>query len=179
MQIQVKDASGDVLDYLIAVCHGRPRDAEPLYHLVSTEGEGGKVSHHVRCIEHEGPFRPSTDLAVGFAIVDREIDTLSRRSGYFYAQRFARYLGRGFDKESERWAHGPNMVVAGLRCLALAKLGDVVDVPDVLVQSERSFVGVYRERNKPNQRLPIHLENGKHVDILGNEVDLNRLVRVD
>jgi hypothetical protein len=42
----------------------------------------------------------------------------------------------------------------------------------------RKFVGVYREPSKPNQRTPVHLMNGRYVDIFDRPIDISRLVRV-
>lgn len=40
------------------------------------------------------------------------------------------------------------------------------------------FIGVYREPNRQNQRIPIREFEGKHYNLLGNLVDLAKLIKV-
>lgn len=80
----------------------------------------------------------ATDWCQCGPIIEREIDNIERREGYFYAHRFMRHTGRvdrnfkSYPDEREAFAYGQTMLIAGLRCWLKAKLGDEVDVPEGL-----------------------------------------------
>lgn len=123
MKIKVAEATGKQLDYLVTAA---------LY--------GDRITGGLKWHMHFGvPFPAySTDPAEGWPVVEKEIDTLSRRDGYFYAHRFKRHVGRvdrnfrSYPDEPERFAYGPTTLIAGLRCLVMAKLGEEVEVPEEL-----------------------------------------------
>lgn len=81
----------------------------------------------------------SSDWAVGGPIIEREVDTIERRVGYFYVNRFKRHKDRvnpDFSTtpgDRNAWATGPTMLIAGLRCYVASKLGDTAEVPGELV----------------------------------------------
>lgn len=141
MKIKVAEATNPQLDWLAAKAQG----------LTEKKSNNGlcKIridSGRVWIANHQNAWRlsdyvlyaPSTDPADGHPIIEREIDIMERRAGYFYANRFKRCVGRvdtnfkSYPDEEERFAYGPTMLIAGLRCLIAAKMGDEVDVPEVL-----------------------------------------------
>lgn len=44
--------------------------------------------------------------------------------------------------------------------------------------SIREFVGVYREVNKPNQRIPVFKQGDSHIDLFDRDIDISKMVEV-
>lgn len=107
MKIKVSEASGSVLDWMVAKCEGR-------HELAPFWVDDDKYGNHI-----ERPFSPSTDWAQGGPIIEREGITL--RCGL-----------HGWDAELEEFdaiSHGPTPLIAAMRCYVASKLGGEVEVP--------------------------------------------------
>jgi hypothetical protein len=69
-------------------------------------------------------FTPSTDWAQGGPIIEREGITVSDGSPVNGLEWMA------CDRGSTHIQHGPNYLIAAMRCYVASKLGDDVDVPE-------------------------------------------------
>ena len=116
MKIKTADLIGPALDWAVAKCEA-----------VEVEYINDGIT---RCILRVTPFtglyHPSTDWTQGGPLVEKEKVCLSwmNNFGAWHAQ-----LG----DEAEFNAYGPTPLIAAMRCVVAANLGDEIDVPDELV----------------------------------------------
>lgn len=117
MKIKVCEASGVVLDWLVAKC----------------EGKNGVLHDDgiTRCIViaapsgvYKGIWKPHFIWAQGGPIIEREKIRLDPRESSWHAQIWS-------DNETEV-RYCPTPLVAAMRCYVTSKLGDEVEVPDEL-----------------------------------------------
>lgn len=109
MKIKVREASGPVLDWMVAKCEGHKVEALP----------GLSVQSSVSWVMY------STDWAQGGSIIEREeIEIRTAHTGGWMANR-ARTKG---DFEV-----GPTPLIAAMRCYCCSELGDEIDIPEELV----------------------------------------------
>lgn len=114
MKIKVSEASGPVLDWMVAEAEGNVR-------LQYDSREGLVINNILGWIG----YRPSIAWQQGGPIIEREKITVE-------------YTG-----DPDAWCacimadqevYGPTPLIAAMRCLVASKLGDVVDVPDELTR---------------------------------------------
>ena len=113
MKIEVEDATGAVLDWLVAKC------------------EGVVLEHGLTDDE-----RYSTNPAQGHPIIERE--RISVRTCASPGHQWVAFLDFGGSYVSGIKARmtGPTALIAAMRCYVTCKLGHVVDVPDELCNKE-------------------------------------------
>jgi hypothetical protein len=110
--------SGRALDYAVALAEGR---------LPSTY-QDNRGNWHVQMQGHPGRFDPTTGR-VGDDIIDREyIDTLTMWDGGEKPEGWRAEAVGGFT-----WAEGATRREAAMRCYALKKLGEDIDIPKELM----------------------------------------------
>jgi len=64
--------------------------------------------------------------------------------------------------------------------LAQPRSGEVRNRHLTLAQWDKAeFIGVYRYPKRPNQRIPIRRFEGHHFNLLGDEVDLTKMIAVE
>lgn len=118
MKIKVSEASGPVLDWIVAKCEGVATRKLNADEFVAQQAEGN--------------YRYSTDWAQAGPILSRErISRTIDHSGLWIA-----YWTDGYVEgdEGKKWMQcDRSELVAGLRCYAASKLGEEVEVPDELV----------------------------------------------
>lgn len=121
MKIKVSEATGVVLDWLVAKCEG-------LVLRHASIANGCYMDHQCEDDAPSAPgyaYSPSTEWSQGGPIIDRE--------------------GIGFYKAnaSRCWAHpyggdykaeGKTPLIATMRCFVISKLGEEVEVPDELIK---------------------------------------------
>ena len=122
MKIKVSEASGPVLDWMVAKCEG----AE--FHCVDG----------VLCVLWSEEFdvrltdySPSTNWAQGGPIVEREKIEIR-----YYSQMIVAGTWYRDDIGSDECLHksiGPTPLIAAMRCYVASKLGEEVEVPDDLI----------------------------------------------
>ncbi len=115
MKIKVSEATGLVLNWLVAVANGwqETYSAEALL----------KVAQD---------YSPSTDWALAGPIIEREkIDCIADPNGkdVWMGQLYATRLGGQCVKRG----YGPTPLIAACRCYVASKLGDEVEVPEELL----------------------------------------------
>ena len=115
-KVNVNEASGPVLDWMVAKCESRIG--------VHTKYLGGAVFDDL-CEEW---LRYSTDWSQGGPIIEREwINVVKSHDGTCW------------QAASERWMleddphTGPTPLIAAMRCFVVSKLGETVDVPEELI----------------------------------------------
>lgn len=138
MKIKTSEASGIVLDWLVAgLTNPEWGDEDRAYNTYS----------YVDCgDEDDGPYTPSTDWAQGGPIIEREGIELFR----YEAPGKAVYKNPDADEadlvldhvEPSQWRWmagdklvGPTPLIAAMRCYVASKLGEEVDVPDELCRT--------------------------------------------
>ena len=108
MKIKTQDLTGAALDWAVAKCEGDEFVAEPGVNGIGMEYEA---------------TRYSTDWAQGGQIIEREGISIYRMTPDWSAA----YNPSGAAQD------GPTPLIAVMRCLVAAKLGDEVEVPDELL----------------------------------------------
>lgn len=125
MKVKTSDLTGPALDWAVTKCEGLPI-------IISQTGRPRN--------NNAVPYLFSSDWAQGGPIIEREINVLEKRDGYWYSWRAKRndgYVTTSFDtiqNSREAWAHGPTPLIAAMRCYVASKLGETVDIPEELLK---------------------------------------------
>lgn len=123
-RVKVSEATGPVLDWMVAKAEGID-----YVEKFTVDGAG---------FEWEAT-RPSTDWAQGGPIIEREglaIWQSTDPSKGKWCSADARWMD--LDPESDEFMqmpdpwHGPTALIAAMRCFVAGRLGDEVDVPELL-----------------------------------------------
>ena len=122
--VKVSEATGSVLDWMVAKCMGFSYEA---YESIRKKWKDGTY--------RPAHWMPSTDWAQGGPIIDREKIDLFTEKGTpeSWVASMARY------QNGERlvgWRihmYGPTPLIAVMRCYVASKLGEVVKVPQELL----------------------------------------------
>jgi Protein of unknown function (DUF2591) len=146
MKVKVSEATGSVLDWMVAKC-------EDMH-----TGITGFWSNAVLELD-ENPFKYSTNWALGGPIIEREGISVLRcedrygvdKKGFITSKRipvWGAVTGQNdfdtvYGSQGDNWgeaiildpeylAYGPTPLIAAMRCYVASKLGDEVEVPDEL-----------------------------------------------
>ena len=128
MKVKTADLIGPTLDWAVAKCES-----------VEVEYINDGIT---RCLLRVSPFtsmyRPSVDWAQGGPIIERENIGLEKHrldGPYQWAAcDWHPVVVQGHTcLERSKYAYGPTQLIAAMRCVVAANLGDEVDVPDELV----------------------------------------------
>lgn len=114
MQVKVSEASGPVLDWMVAKCEGW--DTTGVYYLCLA------VKHGELATRWE-ELRYSSNWAFGGPIIERERLAIEpyQDGGWLCVHPTDRWYGN---------KSGPTPLIAAMRCYVVSKLGDTVEVPD-------------------------------------------------
>ena len=113
MKIKVRDATNRQLDWLVMGLE-----------FVRYAEQGDPIKPWVLRDYEQGDPRgnPTTDWLQGGPIIEREVISLSSQTnGHSWAA-----------KQKHNYSYGDSPLIAVMRCYIAAKLGDEVDVPDVI-----------------------------------------------
>ena len=116
MQVKISEASGVVLDWLVAKCED--------------VGNRRLQADEFPLLQREGRYLYSSDWAQGGPIIAREGIATSPDTGLDW---WVATMRGGVHVE-----HGPTPLIAALRCYVASKLGEEVEVPDELRKPCRS-----------------------------------------
>lgn len=112
MKVKTSEASGPVLDWMVAKCEGITAGWE--YAL-----------HETICMVGSREYSPSTDWQIGGPIIEREGITLRN---FIQGDAWDAQL----DYDETFLESGPTPLIAAMRCYVASKLGEEVEVPDEL-----------------------------------------------
>ena len=130
MKVKVAEASGRVLDWLMAMCNGKGIEFDcPSDPWLTVDGIVDQPLHS---------YTPSTDWAQGGPIIERE-ELHWGFGGMRDGKRNC--LGRDgkrncLGQKRGYWQKptlGPTPLIAAMRCLVTSRLGEEVEVPDELL----------------------------------------------
>ena len=126
--VKVSEASGVVLDWMVAKCEGKVEQG-----VYGTPQLWNIGLHLHYCDAFLGAsYSPSTNWAQGGPILTREhISRTIDHSGLWVA-----YWTDGYTEgdEGQKWMHcDRSELVAGLRCYVASKLGNTVEVPEEII----------------------------------------------
>ena len=119
MKIKVSEASGRVLDYMVAMCNGKGIEFDcPSDPWLTVDGIVDQPLHS---------YTPSTDWAQGGPIIDREMrehgfDLWRTRDMSLHAASYTRGV-------PDCYSYGPTALISAMRCLVASRLGEEVEVP--------------------------------------------------
>lgn len=119
MKIKVSEASGPVLDWMVAKCEGELGEITQASNLATLCKERNGVA-----FTHGRTYSPSTDWSQGGPIIERE-------SIQFRSEQNIQY--RAFIGLHGADAVGETHLIAAMRCYVASKLGAEVEVPEELV----------------------------------------------
>lgn len=146
--VQVKDATGTVLDWMVAKCEGWELKTgvsawygnEPWFELFLGNKPWGNGTYRSvnRCLPRE--LRYSSDWEKGGPIIEREnvaLSPLTDGTWNAYVANGTRWVPRNQSGvEVYNWEFkqtGSTPLIAAMRCYVASKLGDTVEVPDELI----------------------------------------------
>lgn len=127
-KILTSEATGPALDWAVAKCESEVLSQSSLVFQIKEHG----------CLQrpHMGNWKPSSLWAQGGPIIEREgIDVITEKGtpeSWFAS--VSRYQN---GKRLYGWRihqYGPTPLVAAMRCYVASKLGDIVEVPEVLFE---------------------------------------------
>ena len=108
--MKTSELTGQALDWAVAMCEGIDHDTAAM-NIMFGDDNGWFLAF-------------STDWAQGGPIIEREmIDCDTYRHGW----RAARHVST-----TPTYGYGPTPLIAAMRCYVASKLGDEVDVPELL-----------------------------------------------
>jgi hypothetical protein len=125
MTIKTKEATGHVLDWMVAKCEGIPIGW-------NIEGDFAKIQ---LLSKGHPPYSPSTDWAQGGPIKQREeiVDGIVPQDAGAPIEWLAfKYRDAEHCRDGAR-SYGPTPLIAAMRCYVASKLGDEVEVPEELL----------------------------------------------
>lgn len=130
MKIKTQELEGAALDWAVAKCEGA---LSPLGNVI-VKGRADRSHKLIITVgEIEDPiveYSPSTDWAQGGPLLNRhKISRTINHSGLWIA-----YAGYNLNDEPRHMQCDRSELVAGLRCLVALNLGEVVDVPEELLE---------------------------------------------
>ena len=130
--IKVSEATGPVLDWLVAKCEGafdlQRRECfhnRPWFFYMRDDDEPDIVRH-----TYLNEYEPSTDWAQGGQIIEREAHNLFKHNGGTEWCCATNVPRDGYTAIVT--ADGPTPLIAACRCYVASKMGDVVEVPEEL-----------------------------------------------
>jgi len=126
MKIKVSEATNIQLDWLVAQALGY----KPQFNMVSH----GRVWSGVWLTDAEYSPCPyfSTNWSQGGPIIEREGISIAKDNG---EKEWAAWPPAFRRDDAEHFGYGPTPLIAAMRCFCASKLGDEVDIPAELVQS--------------------------------------------
>lgn len=124
-KIKVSEASGPVLDWMVAKCEG----ITPYAFVEHDHGQGAHRALGRWCGIHVSPsghtvFAPSTNWSQGGPIIEREVIGLEAPN---CERGWVAQIGMNYEQE------GSTPLIAAMRCFVASKLGDEVEVPEELL----------------------------------------------
>jgi len=128
--MKTSELTGAALDWAVAKCIG---------HRVA-ENYGSYIRIHLPDLKQSGytlAFCPSTDWSQGGPIIEREgLDVHCVNTGLWSAKWWANNSGM-VKNPAQRFKHniqtdGPTPLIAAMRCYVASKLGDEIEVPEVV-----------------------------------------------
>ena len=128
--VQVKDAEGLVLDWMVAKCKGTPA-------VRMFENSKGFRVYENESMKMQGiNFAPSTNWSQGGPIIDREIGNLWKHNKLDPNEPdvwTAAAYRKAPDGTLLYYEDGPTPLIAAMRCYVSSVLGEEVEVPDELL----------------------------------------------
>jgi Protein of unknown function (DUF2591) len=132
VKVEIKTLAGIALDWVIAKCEGYSFTHDSINHLVEKNGRLTILGHCTTGNNKKCGYSPSTDPAQGAPIIF-DSGILSGPSPFPGAEYAA---GIGSEWDTATHIHlGRTQLEAGLRCFAVSKLGETVDIPEQLLAS--------------------------------------------
>ena len=131
MKIKTSELTGAALDWFVAKCEGKVEQG--VYGTPELLESGLHLHYCDVLLSH--PYSPSTDWAEGGPIIERELmqafsyEKYSPDEPWFVEKN---HFGR-HHKAGRSYARGSTILIAAMRCLCSAKLGDEVEIPDELL----------------------------------------------
>ena len=121
--VKTAELIGPTLDWAVAKCNGKGIEFDdPNDPWLTVDGVADQPLHS---------YTPSSDWSQGGPLIERErIGLWANSTGYFAEKR---HFGR-HHKAGRNYGEGSTPLIAAMRCLVAANLGDVVSVPEELVQ---------------------------------------------
>lgn len=149
MKVKVSEASGAVLDWMVAKCEGIDTRNNARVWFLPFEAESDDLlqficmaddEKHAReqcenayphctidSVEHIGPHNYSSDWAQGGPLIEREKIRLD------YDDETESWLADNYNAVVAWCGCGPTPLIAAMRCYVTSKLGDEVEIPPELV----------------------------------------------
>lgn len=129
MKIKTSELTGDALDWAVATALGYTPSTIQGIDWGKRWEKPAPIGFWDEVDSPDGMFRPSESWTQGGPIIEREKMRLVYRDlgrdSYWCAEAFEAYAGNRYLD-----GKGPAPLIAAMRCLCRAKLGDEVEIPD-------------------------------------------------
>lgn len=122
-QIKVSEASGVVLDWMVAKCEG----------ITTIDKFGGVWVPMLKESHFNERYSPSTDWAQGGPIIEREKIGFKPHTSPAHGQHTSAWKYDANGQVGHYPGVGSTPLIAAMRCYVVSKLGDTVEVPDELI----------------------------------------------
>ena len=119
MKIKVSEASGPVLDWMVAKCEGELGEITQASNLATLCKERNGVA-----FTHGRTYSPSTDWSQGGPIIEREKISIRQWTNV--------PIVHAYMPDGEWSSDGQSPLIAAMRCYVASRLSEEVEVPDEL-----------------------------------------------
>lgn len=136
--MRTADLIGPALDWAVAKCEGVEN---PVYDFAPAPGDKDfdpdkdySDFFYISGPTKQGPFNPSENWSQGGPIIERERIVIDTEHGDPWRARFGR-ARITFDGRAHHYHHqdGPTPLIAAMRCFAVSRLGEDVEIPEELL----------------------------------------------
>lgn len=140
-EINVSEATVPVLNWVVATCEG----LNPIFtrHYVTPSHTEDPKKVCITASAWAQPFEPCINWAQGGPIIERETTKIFRNVGGTWSAMILKDVPIPFEDRGTSLAlthraqwngAGPTILIAAMRCYVASKLGDIVEVPEVLFE---------------------------------------------
>ena len=121
MKVKTADLIGPALDWAVAIVEGL------------TEENSWTTIEIFKAARAGGLYRYSTDWSQGGPIIEREEIGLRRNAPCLRGREWEASPSITAKGAGGKWGYGPTPLIAAMRCVVAANLGDEVDIPEELL----------------------------------------------
>ena len=126
MKVKVAEASGVVLDYMVAMALGHNIVWDGIAYWISDLNTSKLIGSKWRVCGKPCGWSPSTHGGDGMPIIEREEISVEYGRAEFLSPWIAYKLGHPNEDNPQG---GPTPLIAAMRCLVTSRLGEEVEVP--------------------------------------------------
>ena len=132
VKVKVAEASGVVLDYMVAMALGHNIVWDGIAYWISDLNTSKLIGSKWKACGKPCGWSPSNYWEHGGSIIAREQISFDNFKGHPCAA----FMGNHAKYEFRQWAPEGQILIAAMRCFVVSKLGEEVEVPNKLLKAQ-------------------------------------------